>query len=626
MYKISVPVGNSTMDRYGAEETLEILKRFDAQRVFLSLGYYETDENRRAEALSALKKNTKILKDAGYETGAWVWAFSFGSDVPYSCMTGLDGTQYKTIACPSDNGFLDFAADYIKDIARCGVDMIMFDDDYRYGFFGAAPACLCKNHVAAINAITKEEHGRDFIEKNVLTGGRNKYRDAYIRANGDAFRNFAKRIRQAADEVDRTVRVGFCTCMTGWDLDGVDAAEIARILAGPDTRPFVRLIGAPYWAVHENWGNRLEDTVEMERMESVWTRGGDIELMAEGDPFPRPRMNCPASYLEGYDTAIRASGALDGILKYGVDYYSRPGTEPGYARMHERNRDAYKWIDENFKGEPYGIRVFTPMKKLADAVAPTKVNERIDPERLVFPLASRSLSFCSVPTTFEGEGVCRAVFGECARPLGRADVKDGLIVDIAAAGILTENGVDCGVVSIGEKQRVHSERFLSDGELINVRDAVIYDTKFQPSAKVCSCADAGGREVPVSVLYENGDGQRFLILNVNTEAGGEVDIMRYYRRSRQYADAAEWISGKKLPAYVEGCPALYIQCRRDEQNGTLTVGFWNFFADPAMQPTVELDGEYRDAVCFRCEGKLEGDKLYLSDIPPYGFAAVRLAK
>ena len=35
--------------------------------------------------------------------------------------------------------------------------------------------------------------------------------------------------------------------MSSWDIDGTNAYELAKILAG-NTKPLVRLIGAPYWA------------------------------------------------------------------------------------------------------------------------------------------------------------------------------------------------------------------------------------------------------------------------------------------------------------------------------------------------------------------------------------------
>ena len=63
-------------------------------------------------------------------------------------------------------------------------------------------------------------------------------------------------------------------------------------------------------------------------MEQSWN--GNIETMSEGDQFPRPRTACPASYLEIFDTALRASGDFKGILKYAIDYTSKPGYEDSY--------------------------------------------------------------------------------------------------------------------------------------------------------------------------------------------------------------------------------------------------------------------------------------------------------
>lgn len=626
MYKISVPAGNGAMMRYGPESTLKELKRFDAERVFISVGSYELNAEKREKSLRALKEFTAYFKENGFEVGAWLWTFMFYSGSPFQYMVGIDGAEYKKQACPMDPDFLRFSADYIKDIAKCGVDLIMFDDDFRYGFHGDFPACLCPLHIKTINEITGENLTREEINSHIMSGGKNKYRDAYIKANGDAFRRFAKIIRAAADETDPKVRVGFCTCMSGWDVDGVDAAEIARLLAGENTKPFVRLIGAPYWSAQGSWGHKLADTVEMERMESSWTKTDDIEIMAEGDAYPRPRMNTPASFLENFDTAIRASGCTDGILKYGLDYHSKPDTEQGYAKMHERNRRVYKWIDENFKGIQDGVRIYSTMKKLSDVNMPTKVNYIYNPDFLIFPYASRTLAYCSVPTVFEGKGTYGAVFDENARALPAEALDGGLLLDIAAAEILTERGIDCGVRKIGEPIHTGSEIFTDDNEIVSVQDALIYDVSFDAKSRILSYTEHGGRFIPVSVMYENEKRQRFLIINANPRLADKQDIMRHYRRSRQYAEVSEWLGGKKLPAYVYGCPELYIQCRKDEENGTITVGLWNNFADPAMEPDVMLDAEYSDFEFLNCTGTADKNKVRLSDIPPFSFAAFKAKK
>ena len=615
MYKISVPVNNDAVWRFGKEKTLKQLRRFDAERVFISIESYSPDEDVRKTQLERLAENAAFFRENGFEVGAWIWTFMFDRDAPFTCMTGLLGERYRTFACPSDGGFVDFASRYISDIARCGVDLIMFDDDFRYGFFGASPACLCENHMKMINETTGDPLDRPALREKILTGGKNKYRDAYIKANGDVFRAFARRMREAVDSVDPSIRLGFCTCMTGWDVDGVDAAEISEILAG-NTRPFVRLIGAPYWAVKQNWGHLLADTVEMERMESVWTDNGEIEIMAEGDVYPRPRVNCPASFLELYDTAIRASRCTDGILKYGIDYTCDPETETGYARMHEKNRKTYEFIDKNFIGEQLGVRVYRPMKLFSDCVPD---GDGFDPQNLVFPMASRSLSYCSIPTVYSGEGQVTAIFGENARhcplPLGGP----GAILDITAAAILTGRGVDCGLISCGERKNVTNECF-DDGEPLCVTGAVCLDIKVSDGAAILSRADGG---CALSYLYENGDGKRFLVLNVLPEQSAPT-VMRHGRRSRQYADAVEWISGRRLPFYIPDCPALYVMCQRD--GGRLVAGMWNMFPDPALDPVARLAEEYKTAEFYNCAGRLEKDRLILSDLPPFSFSAVILQK
>ena len=47
MYKITVPLMNSNIKRNGRERTLEELRRFDAERVFLALDRYELDTDKR---------------------------------------------------------------------------------------------------------------------------------------------------------------------------------------------------------------------------------------------------------------------------------------------------------------------------------------------------------------------------------------------------------------------------------------------------------------------------------------------------------------------------------------------------------------------------------------------------
>ncbi len=623
MYDISVPIMSLNVDRVGREATLRELEKLDTKRVFLALSCYQLDPKKRASSLAVLKENCMFFQERGYEVGSWVWTFMFRDAHPFTPMIGLTGNPLSSYACPLDEDFSDFVSGYIRDIAKSGLDMIMFDDDFRYGFLGKdGPGCLCDRHMARIQDIVGESCTREQIREHVLAGSPNKYRNAFLQANGDAFRLFARKVRAAADSVNPNVRMGACACMTSWDIDGIQVQELARILAG-NTRPFTRLIGAPYWAVKHNWGNELPDTIDMDRMEAAWVRNADpeIEIMAEGDSFPRPRTTCPASYLECFDMAIRAAGCTDGIMKYGIDYFSNIETETGYTRYHQRNKPLYRQIHAAFSGKvETGVRVYTYSKKVADGHFAKTTNI----EQLIFPRAARSLSACTVPITFSAEGITGAVFGEDARHLPMEALANGMILDTEAARILAERGVDVGIAEFGKAvPSGRIERFLDPVEEIFTRNIPIYQLTLKDGAQVLSDNETAHGLVPMSLRYENAQGQRFLIINVDSSFG-DFYVLKHYARSQQYANTIPWLCGKKLPAYSYGNPNLYNLCKKDGES--MSVGLWNLHADIAFSPIVELDGTYCSIEFMGCSGELLGDKVRLGDIPAFEFAGFTVRK
>ncbi|MCQ2414112.1 MAG: hypothetical protein MJ082_04890, partial [Clostridia bacterium] len=331
MYRIAVPV-MLTSPTYDREAILRDLRRAGATRVFLAIPPFVPDEEKQNSIFECLSREISGFRENGVEVGVWFWTFWVDADMGFTRMTGVTGKESPTECCPLDGKFLDFALRNIARIASMHPDLIQFDDDFRFGMQNCGRGCVCRLHRKKITELVGKELPAGDVSEILLGGKPNAFRSAFIRANGDSLRGFAKAVRETVDKVDPAIRVGQCACIGTYDLDGTDSFEISRILAGK-TAPFLRLIGAPYWAAEKQWGNRLQDVIELERIQRSW--GGEgIEIFAEGDAYPRPRFHTPASYVELFDAALRVDGSLDGILKYMADYTSSASYETGYFDRH----------------------------------------------------------------------------------------------------------------------------------------------------------------------------------------------------------------------------------------------------------------------------------------------------
>ena len=624
MYKISVPIYGSTIVK-NPESALKELNRFNPDRVFVVAdGGFYSDINKAEKDIENLKLSVDFLRKNGYadkELGAWT--LSFSNNRTERSMVTLEGNQFG-FGCPADPIFTEQCMDRIKSIAKTGVDIIMLDDDLRYGFLGSQRACLCKHHLKFICDEIGETLTAEEISPLILGGGKNKYRDAFLHANGYFLEKYASKLREALDEVDPTIRLGYAACLTSWDYDGTDVARLSKIFAGK-TKPYARGIGAPYWSRDKLWGNELQDAIELERMESVWTRDEELEFFTEGDTYPRPRHMCSAARLEIFDTALRASCVTDGILKYGIDYCSNPDYETTYAKFHERNIPLYAEIDKYFGGKTAcGVRVYEAMNKIADIKNPNELGVSSDLQSSFFSRAARTLAACTIPTTYEGKGVCGIMFGENARHFDESVLENGLILDILAAKILTDKGIDVGLKSVGAEHRVDTEHFIAEDNDIMAIGMATYDIELDERAEVLSEGLFYSNRYVLSYRYENAKGQKFLVLNMNPENSNPT-LLQHYARSRQYAEAVKWFTnGKGLPAYCYGNPKMYTICKKGES--ALTVGLWNIFDDIAFEPVVELAEEYREISFINCTGRLDGNKVYLSDIPAYEFAGFEVRK
>ena len=611
-YRLSVPFMLGQIEKYGASPFLRALRALGADTVVLALDCYETDPAARERVFAALRENVPLFQKEGFSVGVWVWTFMLRGENDYAHITSPTGRVSAEQVCPSDEDFSAFAYTYLQGIAESRPDFLLFDDDFRYGFLDCGLGCACKNHRAHMEETLGERLPAGDISRLLFTGGKNKYRSAFLAANGHYLRAFARMARAAVDTVDPAIRFGLCACLSTWDHDGVSAAELARILAG-NTKPLLRLIGAPYWGAKRAWGNRLQDVIELERMESAWC-GEDIELLAEGDAFPRPRFSCPAAYLEGFDLAIRAAGVTDGILKYALDYYASPDYEQGYLQSHIKNAPLRAEIHRHFAGKtPVGVRVYEHMTKLEEMEIPAALAGTDEVQNTFFSPAARLLAAGSIPTVYRGLGTVGIAFGENVRYLADGALENGLITDARGAALLERAGVDAGLAAVGATYTAKEEHFPASGQFVALFDSPATALTPKAGARVESHFLSDGGEQVGSYSYENAKGQKFLVLALD----GYTMSEHACKQPARAAQIEAWIRalGKRLPASLLGNPDCYLLCK--EGQGSRSVFIGNFFPDACMNTTVTLDRPFKHVDFIGCHGRMEGKRVILDGIAPF---------
>lgn len=628
MYKIYVPT-IITNGHFNKEKTLAQLKRAGADKVMLALERRIGYSFSKPEELELLRELIPYFEDNGIEAHVWLGE-TFGhsggpapADSPYTNIRTLDGDDIEAF-CPMDENFTRDFCDWVIKVAECGAKLILLDDDFRLGFRGnGVIGCFCEHHMAALERELGKKITLEEAVRKCLYGKPDRYRDAWMRVQGRSMIEFSRALRNALDTVDPTARMGFCA-NPNFDFLDCDMLDIAKALAG-DTRPFMRLFGAPYWTVNAPKEYPMGVFVEFSRTEASWFK--DIELISEGDVFPRPRFSCSASRLECMDTILRADGSNGGMLKYMLDYVSDADYETGYVDASVANQGLYADIDRIFSGKrAIGVRPYNVMKSFAER----DITSRRVLEAAEFSTRYPSLYFAtglSLPISYESDGV-NILFGENARYISRDELKNGSIIDVAAARLLNERGIDVGIKSFdGALSGNISEYFTDEGIYARVEGSYCENAKIADGASVCSELVIEGKHYPLSYTYENADGERFLVnLFDAQDAMIKFGWFLSYARSRMVAKILPWLGKNHRDVHVVGnYPYIYLLAKEDERE--LALGVWNLFEDPAANVRISIPYEAQDIEFIDCKGKIEGNIITLeNDIRAFSGAFVKITK
>lgn len=637
---LSIPLMNTQSTPETRHAFVSEMRRAGADRAVIFCDNPFGDEKQLDFLMNLLAENLAYYRDAGFDTMVWIGGLGHGGALAHD--KGLRAGNYTLIRdlanggessdsfCPADPEYFAMYSDFVRRIAEAGAPMIMIDDDLRLSLHGPAVlGCACDRHIAMFNERAAAAglagdtpYTREDLASLIFTGPATPLRKLWLGLMGDTLRNFAAGLRKVVDRVNPNIRLSFCACLPTWDIDGVDSIELARIFAGK-TRPFLRLIGAPYWTDGRSFRTTgIGSIIDLERMQLEWCRtfAPEMEVFAEGDVYTRPRYNVPSSYLEGFHQVLTAEGQSDGILKYMIDYSHHPLFEIGYIDRHVYYKPLRDELEEAFAAKKTaGVYVYEVLHKLEDLDC-TGISEG----ELIARFTPASINFAnavSLPISFGRNEYtnCALIFGENAKYADDDLLKLPLILDLTAARILTSRGLDVGLVKAEAVPAPGTEFFPDWNETIPVGTG----GKFAriTLADGAKAESTFGDGCPMAYTYENRDGGRFLVCAFEAESvSPKGALIRGYTRQRQLFRAIAWMQGKPLPAAVEKEPGLYVLCRKSEDE--LAVGIWNFWNDLGMPKTIPLDGEYRKIrLIGETKATLDGNTVHMdSVIPPYGFA------
>lgn len=641
MRKLYVPISVDPV--LHTETFLEDFKTLGVAHVFLAEGARLPHETgaRYDRLLANVRKQIEKYSDRGFGVGVWISTLGYGgplagnSDVAatdYTKIRSVVGREMGDAICPMDERFTARVVRVVEDLCRAGARMIMLDDELCLSVRPGL-GCACERHLAAFAERVGEQVTLEELPDKLFTGAPGRYRSEWIDLMGDTLRDFCRTLRAAVDRIDPTVRMGFCAGYTSWDVEGVDAIELTHILAG-DTQPFLRFTSAPYWYASQRFGrSTLQTFIELARMQAAYCRGEDIEFFAECDTYPHDRYHVPRAFIECFDAATMLTRDM-GCLKYFYHYPCQPEAERGYIDAHLANVATCEALCDAFHSKTEcGVRVWEEMRKIKDATLPTRF-DRVKSQKWImrkyaFSEAQAMLTSNAIPTVWEGAGLCGIVFGQNARHLPQKAFTRGLMLDVSAAELLQQQGVDVGLRGVKPLDFGALEDFGDGTYPVSIAEATaLCEMTLADGARPIShfvSTDYGAPERSRAVaayLYENAKGQRFLVWGFRAEAQSESSGMYWnYLRGKQIADAIPWLGGRELPVRCEGHPHLYCLCNENERS--VSAAYFNCTVDGIDRATVRFADPMENVRIIGGKGvQLDARTVLLEDIRAFGFVGI----
>ena len=561
--------------------------------------------------------------EIGYRMGPTV---NVGINHPWQKFVTSSGEERLFSACVGDPAYQGaFARQCAAVAGECRPYLHMMEDDFRY--FG--PGCFCTNHLRRFSAQSGRSWSREELVKALQEPEAVELRQSWQTLQVGDLVMLARCASEAIRAVSPSTRVGLSA--PGM-LDERATTDIARTLAGPGRRPFVRWWGSIYGT---DYPLDVADILFYARWSKENVSDG-VECVYEADPCPRNPFYASCARMAGLCSTAYAFG-FDGLWYWGVTADGFAG-ESQYVSEYGRQVKRLETIRACGKeGRLCGISVaMNPAARSLQECGAVPQDRPLDD-----PAAARLLNRLGIPYTTR-QGNVTFYTGHWAF-LGMDDaavrrlLSGRVILDGAAAEELTRRGF-AELLGVSAEQR---DRVDFTGERRN-SDGTDYYCAFHQNygldgCKVSRLKASGAEEVsffydtkpgrhiqPAVTRFANAVGGRVVVLAVNLAYANTPNLYSAEKREL-IVDQIRWLGGEGvLPVRVFREANVMVVANVDAAKSRLFVHALNMSCDVMGSISFEVSSDWRggrvevldDARWRPADVKWEGGVLTVAGVLP----------
>ena len=536
----------------------------------------------RAATLASRMKDVRKL---GYSSGINILAtighheesLSASLNGEYTRMTDMEGVICRGSFCPNDSSFLkNYVVPLYREITSAKPDYIWIDDDVRlFGHMPIWPTCFCDNCLDIFETEFGVKHSRESLKDifaEPFSEVKIEVQKNWLQHNRDTIARLLRVIEETVHDIAPLMPLGF---MTGErPYEGYDFGNWAEILAGDDKVEVLWRPGGGFYT-DGRMSELTEKSHEIGRQVSLLP-DGIVSIQSEIENFPYQLLK-KANQTTALEVASHIAAGCSGTALNVLSIYTESLAE--YEGLLKKLNDMRPFYDlmAGALGRTKPLGVYTGWNKdsyvtnRTQSGAPSWFNYANEIFETGIP-ACYSLENASVTT----------LSGDCIAALGDEEIQKifagGVYLDAEALVRLNKRGYD-------DLTGFSVERFIEDdcieqlvnhpvnGQYVNrVRNGrqsfykykaaafKLNNEKAQIIAKMVDYNDIKVADCCMG-LFEN-------------HLGGRVCVAGYYpwsflqnlSKSFQIKSIFRWLSGEKLPVYIDSFHKVNVWIREVQGN------------------------------------------------------------